>query len=312
MNDFIIYGAGKKGKCYLQFLEKYGIDKQVRAFCDRKASVISHIEDKEVVTYEEARSMQIPFLIGVGSQYANEIQDILEKDGVSYYNNLSNLLVDKLHVVNRTDFEHDYCAFFHVDAMDDYFDDAESERSLDVFWGGESAFLPLFRQLNLSNVIELACGRGRHVYKYLDAAGQIMLVDILKKNIDCCKERFMKEDKISYYINNGSDLAELRDKSYTALFTYDAMVHFELLDVAKYIQETYRVLINGGMALFHHSNNHSDYKASFETSVGGRSYMSKEIFAYLAYRTGFEIVEQKVIDWGVPDIDCLTLVRKPA
>ena len=31
--------------------------------------------------------------------------------------------------------------------------------------------------------------------------------------------------------------------------------------------------------------------------IGSRSYMSKDLFAYLAYRVGFEIVEQHVIDW---------------
>lgn len=44
--------------------------------------------------------------------------------------------------------------------------------------------------------------------------------------------------------------------------------------------------------------------------------MSKNIFAYLAYKCGFEILEQKVIDWGtgerlVKELDCITLVRKP-
>lgn len=38
--------------------------------------------------------------------------------------------------------------------------------------------------------------------------------------------------------------------------------------------------------------------------------MNKEIFAYLAYRAGFEIEEQYVFDWVVPKLDCLTLVVK--
>ena len=39
--------------------------------------------------------------------------------------------------------------------------------------------------------------------------------------------------------------------------------------------------------------------------------MSKEAFAYLAYRAGFEILEQQVINWGIPSLDCITLVEKP-
>lgn len=112
------------------------------------------------------------------------------------------------------------------------------------------------------------------------------------------------------YKNNGSDLKELPDNSYTALFTYDSMVHFELMDIAKYLEETYRVLKPKSMALFHHSNNNYDYKASYSTGTYGRSFMSKDLFAYLSYRVGFEIIEQKVIDWGIPKLDCITLVRK--
>lgn len=39
--------------------------------------------------------------------------------------------------------------------------------------------------------------------------------------------------------------------------------------------------------------------------------MDKKIFAYLAYRCGFEIIDQTVIDWSVPELDCISLIRKP-
>ena len=102
----------------------------------------------------------------------------------------------------------------------------------------------------------------------------------------------------------------LPDDHYTSLFTYDSMVHFELLDISNYLKETYRILRPGGKALFHHSNNDSDYKASYDDAVESRSFMSKNIFAYLAYRAGFEIEEQRIVDWVKPEIDCLTLVVK--
>lgn len=40
--------------------------------------------------------------------------------------------------------------------------------------------------------------------------------------------------------------------------------------------------------------------------------MTKECFAYLADRAGFIVLEQKVIDWSAPKLDCITLVKKPA
>ena len=38
--------------------------------------------------------------------------------------------------------------------------------------------------------------------------------------------------------------------------------------------------------------------------------MSKDIFAYLAYRCGFEIIDQKEIDWGISNLDCISLIKK--
>lgn len=89
------------------------------------------------------------------------------------------------------------------------------------------------------------------------------------------------------------------------------MVHFELLDIYSYLRETYRVLRKGGRALLHHSNYDSDYKNSFANNAAGRSFMNSAIFAYLSYRAGFTIVEQRVIDWaGREKLDCITLLEK--
>ena len=55
-----------------------------------------------------------------------------------------------------------------------------------------------------------------------------------------------------------------------------------------------------------------NYKQSFDnaSNPGGRNFMSKELFAYLAYHAGFEIIEQQVIDWSLKEMDCITLVKK--
>ena len=55
-----------------------------------------------------------------------------------------------------------------------------------------------------------------------------------------------------------------------------------------------------------------NYRQSFDnaSNPGGRNFMSKELFAYLAYHAGFEIVEQQVIDWSLEKMDCITLLKK--
>ncbi|GFI46956.1 hypothetical protein IMSAGC019_02276 [Lachnospiraceae bacterium] len=217
----------------------------------------------------------------------------------------------KNHELDMVANNREFIAVYHLDEMEDYYSIAESSDCLQVFWGANSEFRKRFSLLDLSNVIELACGHGRHVTQYINMADKITLVDILEENILYCQKRFGDNTKIDYYVNSGHDLKRLTSSSFSALFTYDAMVHFEMLDIFEYLKETYRILKIGGKALFHHSNNAEDYKITFSTGTSGRNYMSAQLFAYLSNRAGLKVVEQKIINWGKSkDLDCITLVEK--
>lgn len=176
-----------------------------------------------------------------------------------------------------------------------YYDDAEF--GLKEFWSGTSIFNVKFKSLDLTNVLELACGHGRHVPYYIKKANNIILMDVNVENIDFCKKRF-EESKIKYYVNSGSDFSQISDDSLTAIFTYDAMVHFELYDVASYVRDAYRVLKPGGKILFHHSNNDSDPLKAWGSQPHARNFLSAQIFAYFADRAGFKILSQDLLDWG--------------
>lgn len=136
-------------------------------------------------------------------------------------------------------------------------------------------------------------------------------MDILDKNIAYCKARFQGCSKIQYYVNSGYDLKKLRSDTYSSIFSYDAMVHFEMMDIFEYLKETKRILRPGGRALFHHSNNTEDYRITFSTGTFGRNYMSGQIFAHLADRAELKLIDQRIINWaGREDLDCLSLVEK--
>lgn len=308
--QIIIYGAGKVGKMIYSLISACGQSELVYGFCDRNYQELKSVEGKKVFSYEEVRDKRMPFIVGVGNALKDEVIRMLgdDKQTIIYcdFGSLANLLDVDLPTLER-----EYCAQFHVSAMDGYFESAESEASLKVFWGETSPFFQMFQKLDLSHVIELACGRGRHVPKYIDQAGDITLVDILQKNIDFCKQRFFDRENIFYYCNNGYNLEKLESGRYSALFSYDAMVHFELIDIFSYLKDIHRVLKEGGFALLHHSNYDSDYKAAFRNAPSGRSFMNQKVFAYLAYRAGLEVVEQRVIDWdGREHLDCVTLLQK--
>jgi ubiquinone/menaquinone biosynthesis C-methylase UbiE len=194
-----------------------------------------------------------------------------------------------------------------------YYD--EAEKWLPTFWSENTIFYKNFCQLDCTNIVELACGHGRHIQKYLKNAKSIFLVDINQENIDFCKKRYSDEEKIKYLVNNGNNFNGIGSNSQTAVFSYDAMVHFELIDILEYLKESNRILRDGGKILFHHSNAAFSPELSYGQKPHARNFMSADIFAYLAIRTGFIVLEQNIFSWGggenfAKDIDCLSLCQK--
>ena len=252
------------------------------------------------------------YIISISGEGKEEVKKLLETDNKKYYISFSEWVDNNFQ--DKSEKEKIMIAYAHVD--NPYFEIVDNTTGLEIFWNKQSDFYKMFQELDLNNVVELACGKGRHLPNYINDAGHITLVDILNSNLLVCRERFGEYKKISYYCNSGSDLIELESNKYSALFTYDSMVHFEMLDVYNYLKETYRILKKGGMALFHHSNLHKDYKTSFTSNVHCRNFMSSNLFAHMAWKCGFEVVNQKIISWGsgekpkIPELDCISLLRK--
>jgi len=192
-----------------------------------------------------------------------------------------------------------------------YYRDAESW--LDTFWAPGSVFLPLFRQLDLSRVIELACGHGRHAAQILDQAGEITLVDLEPRNIEACRARFAVREGLRYIVNAGNDLPGCEDGGHSALFCYDAMVHFEFLDVIAYLRETHRVLRPGGRALLHVSNNPQNPGGFYHQNTHWRNFGSLDAFLHVADRLGFERLASRTVDWpSAPALDGVMLLERRA
>lgn len=310
MDKIILFGAGAQGKKLYEFLKYKNMENIVECFCDNNAVLEGNeIGNAKICTYESCKLKQKKFVItSTTGNYIKEIESILQNNSEKYFTSIGQWVASE--GLDATEWNRDFCAWYHINKMDEYFESAESSEALERFWGKDTVFYRMFEQLDLENVIELAVGHGRHIKMYEPKANHIVVVDILQKNIDYCKERYRNFNKIDYYCNNGYNLNELNNNTYTALFSYDAMVHFEMMDIFEYLKDIYRVLKPNGMALLHHSNNTSDYKKSFSDAVNGRNYMSKDLFAYLSYRAGFDVVDQKVIDWGLKDLDCISLLRK--
>lgn len=189
---------------------------------------------------------------------------------------------------------------------------ADAEEWTFIFWDQGRGFRAYFDLLDLREVIELACGHGRHSERVAPLASHITLVDIHDENLDACRRRLGKMPNVSFLKTEGYDFQPQKDATATAVFCYDAMVHFSPDLVASYLQDTARVLVPGGMALFHHSNYNVATHQHYGKNPHARNCMSMDTFRAYAEAGGLEVVESRTVDWGgVSALDGLTLVRRP-
>jgi ubiquinone/menaquinone biosynthesis C-methylase UbiE len=188
---------------------------------------------------------------------------------------------------------------------------ARAEEWTHVFWGPKTHFRRLFDRLDLTSVVELACGHGRHAAQTAVRAGHLTLIDIFEANLAACRERLAGAANVDYILGCGLDFQPLPDNSITAIYCYDAMVHFAPSMVEAYLLDAARVLKPGGMALFHHSNYPAPLERHYGQNPNARNHMTAALFAHYAENAGLTVVESIIIPWGkVADLDCLTLLRK--
>ena len=191
-----------------------------------------------------------------------------------------------------------------------YYDDAEQWTFL--FWDEHRPFRPMFSKLDLTFVVELACGRGRHAERLINllGTGRYFGTDILLSNIEACRERIGRSDQIEFHPTDGISLP-VPDETATALFCYDAMVHFDIEVIIAYLRDTARILSPGGRALFHHSNYSSNPGCPYGLNPMARNFMSLDLFAHLGRRADLYPIEQRTIPWGnFANLDGLTLFEK--
>jgi SAM-dependent methyltransferase len=190
-----------------------------------------------------------------------------------------------------------------------YYD--EAEKWTFIFWDEGRIFRRFFDRLDLDSVIELACGHGRHAQIIQDKVGKLTLMDVLEENIVFCQRRLGSNPRLAFLKNDGHTFQPIEPDSVTAIFCYDAMVHFSPDIVASYVADAHRVLKPGGHALFHHSNYSAPLDRHYGQNPHARNHMTFELFQEIAEAGRMAIVASEAMPWGnVPDLDRLSLLRK--
>ncbi len=198
-----------------------------------------------------------------------------------------------------------------------YYENAE--KGMDAQW---RVFIePRLQGMDFTRVLELAPGHGRNTARLRARAKEMYLVDINENCVEACRKRFGDgrgtdgfDVKMHYAVNDGFTLPMVPTGEITLVYSWDAMVHFDRGVVEKYVHEFARVLKPGGRGFVHHSNYGSfapNPDSNWLDNPGWRSTMSRELFAKFCADAKLRIIKQDVINWGVPDLDCISLFEKP-
>ncbi|MCA9509348.1 MAG: methyltransferase domain-containing protein [Myxococcota bacterium] len=189
-----------------------------------------------------------------------------------------------------------------------------AEPGIDGQW--RDLIWPAIERADFRSVLELAPGHGRNTAKLLEHAREIHLVDVNKSCIKACRKRFgdgTPSCRLHYHVNDGRSLAGIADASITFVYSWDAMVHFDKRVVREYVREFARVLAPGGTGFVHHSNFGTVSSSErWLENPSWRSNMTRELFADYCEEAGLEVVEQRLLDWFLEDLDCISTFRKPA
>jgi SAM-dependent methyltransferase len=194
-----------------------------------------------------------------------------------------------------------------------YFTEFEKPEFLKIFWGPSSRFRAcFFRYLDLTCVLEIASGAGRHAAQVANRCGTLMLVDTSAAALDLARTRFAGTTNIVIPPPTDGISLPARDRSMTAVYSYDAMVHFEPLTVAAYLREISRVLVPGGRALLHHSNYAKNPTGKLTDNPGWRNYMPPGLFAHFVDRADLRILLHQTFGWNGSRrrTDALTVVER--
>lgn len=146
-------------------------------------------------------------------------------------------------------------------------------------------------------IVEIGPGAGRFSEVLAERAQRLVLVDVTDEALRRSAERLGERPGVEYVRTDGASLPGVESASVDVVWSFEAFVHMQPVDVAAYVGELARVLRPGGTAVIHH--------AGRRDRSGWRAPMSAELFARLARDRGLTVASQRT--WGTYD-DVISVV----
>ena len=202
---------------------------------------------------------------------------------------------------------------------DNYYRGAEGqlgEQWNEIIW-------PAIKDFDFSTTLELSPGAGRNTERLSQLASRLIVVDYNQDPLNRTRARLGTRQgncEISYHKNNGSDLPMVPDESVTAVYCWDAAVHFDKHVAVSYIGEFARALEPGGSGFLHHSTLGDRAHKNIKQNPDARSNVSKELVAEACKANGLTVTVQQAVPWkwsmdprlSRETVDCVTVFRKDA
>ncbi len=167
------------------------------------------------------------------------------------------------------------------------------------------------------SLADFACGGGgpalemiKHLTNHGYCITRFLLIDVAPDNVAATAEKIREqypELNVLGYCTSGSSFDDYSGEPVDFLYCWDAMVHFDIHDIAGYLRSLSRVV--QGTALFHHSN-HYNVTRDIRHNPRWRNFMSADIFHQLSISAGHRVLDQHIMPWGDhPALDCITLIH---
>lgn len=181
----------------------------------------------------------------------------------------------------------------------DYFRRFDTPERLAWFWADSTRFHRAFESnIQFDDVLEIACGIGRHAQQIVDRCKKLTLLDTSVAALEIARERFSDYGHVDIVLSEDGETLPFSDARFSSVFSYDAMVHFEPLTVAAYVREIGRVLKPGGTAILHHSAHTSNPTGHFKENSFWRNYMPAGFVAHVASRSGLDVASYEEFGWS--------------
>lgn len=141
-----------------------------------------------------------------------------------------------------------------------------------------------------TTALEIGPGAGRWTGYISEYSKKLFVVDLAKRCIEICKERFFDKNNIFYFVNDGKSFPFLRDNEIDFVWSFDVFVHIDAETTESYLSEIRRILRPSGIAIIHHPK-------LGRNKGGWRSEVDNQLFLNMLSKNNLSVITQ-IECWG--------------